>query len=210
MIGRVILGAALALTSSQPQPVPKQPTGKWLVDFADAQCVATRNYGSKEEPVFLVVKQPPLGSVMQLAIVDHRGAGKPEQLDATVTFDNQKPIKIGLLRYRPLKTKYRSNLMNVPLKDFAAAGSVGVIRIRSDRFDQAFAVSAMSALLKTMDECALDLRQVWNIHDPDREEDRPLAGARERRETCVASSALKIIQWMRYMNSKVVQSALPY
>jgi TonB family protein len=176
MIGRVLALAASIAATNAPLAEPRQPTARWVVNFADAQCVATRSYGSKEEPVFLVLKQPPLGSVMQLAIIDSRGAGKPEQMDVTLTFDDQKPIKMGLLRYQPLKTKYRSNLLNILLKDFASAASARIVRIRGDRLNEAFSLSAMPALLKTMNECALDLRQVWNIHDPDKEEDRALDG----------------------------------
>lgn len=174
MIGQVVLIAAVAVSGDPIAVEPRQPTGKWLVDFADAQCVATRNYGTKDEPIFLVLKQPPLGSVMQLAIVDTRGSGAPKQFKATLTFDDQKPIKIGYLRYQPLKSKYRSSLFNVPVTDFAAAVGAKVVRIRGQGINDAFVLSAMPSVLKTMNECALDLQKVWNIEDPGREKDGPI------------------------------------
>lgn len=46
-----------------------QPTGKWTVDLGDSHCVATRNYGTDSDPLYLVLKQRPLGKVLQLGIV---------------------------------------------------------------------------------------------------------------------------------------------
>ena len=59
MFARVLACAGLLSTAGTAAAAkPKQPTGKWIVNFADAQCVATRNYGSNSDPIYLVLKAP--------------------------------------------------------------------------------------------------------------------------------------------------------
>ena len=73
MFARVLACAALLSTAGTAAAAePKQPTGKWIVNFADAQCVATRNYGSEADPIYLVLKAPATGGTLQVGIVRKR------------------------------------------------------------------------------------------------------------------------------------------
>lgn len=144
---------------------PRQPTGKWVVNYADSQCVASRMYGSAPQELWLVIKTPPLGTVVQLAVVRSGRGSEAEQVDATVEIDQRPPLRTSLLRFTPKGIKQRTNLINMKISDFAAVRAAKTISIRASGLNERFALSAMAPLLKAMDECAVDLRKVWNVSD---------------------------------------------
>ena len=69
MIGRVTALAAVFANTAASAAEPLQPTAKWVVNFDAAQCVASRNYGTADKPLFLVLKAPPIGDVLQIGII---------------------------------------------------------------------------------------------------------------------------------------------
>lgn len=158
---------------------PHQPTSKWIVSFADAQCVATRNYGSEAEPLYLVLKAPPLGGVLQIGIVRKGKMSTANQVDGEILFDANPPIRTNLLEFGAKELGQRALLVNLPLPELAPMRQASVIRIRArmdnapsigtrisagtSRTDEQFALAQMGSLLKVMDKCAVDLRRVWNI-----------------------------------------------
>lgn len=146
----------------------RAPKGAWVVDFDDAQCVATRPYGSEKEPLHLVLKAPPLGDVMQVALAQKGGNSAAEQIDGTVRIDNRPALKTNLLTYSVGETKTRIYTLNMASKDFEAMRSASRIRIRSASLNENLALSQMENLLKIMGDCVADLRRVWNVQaDPD-------------------------------------------
>lgn len=161
-----IIFAAAALVSSTPgttSDFPRQPTGKWIVHFADAQCVAERNYGTAEDPIYVGLKQPPIGDVMQFSIVDNGSAGSPTEFDGTIQFDNQPPQKVSVLRFAPKKKKVRVLVMNLLPEQFSSARTAGALRFRTRGFDETFALAQLEPLLDIMKTCVADLREVWNV-----------------------------------------------
>ncbi|HEY0164627.1 MAG TPA: hypothetical protein VGB39_04555, partial [Sphingomicrobium sp.] len=58
---RSILLAAVAFGSIAAAE-PRQPTARWVVSYDDAQCVATRNYGTGDKPLMLAFKPSATGS----------------------------------------------------------------------------------------------------------------------------------------------------
>lgn len=186
MISRVIAAsAALAfpVAAMAAKPSPRLPTGKWVVKFADAQCVAQRNYGTDDRPLYLVLKQPPLGNVMQVAVVQKRSAGAPVQFDGSLAFDGAQPSTVSVLEYQPQGTKMRTYLVNLPLESFAPATRARSVRIKTEGLDANLALSGVQPLLKVMDECVADLRKVWNISDPQTERSAVQQGARGNLQT---------------------------
>ena len=175
ILSLIISSAALAA------PEPKQPTGKWIVHFDAAQCVATRNYGSEDKPVHLVLKAPPIGDVLQIGVVWKGGPRDAIQTRGEVVFDNGEPITTSLIEFGNKKLGQRALLVNLPTRDLAPMRQASSIRIRarssnnvrlgsrlslgSSTVDETFALSQMSSLLKMMDTCTADLRKVWNVYD---------------------------------------------
>lgn len=165
MISRSIV-FCLALTSAalaEAAAAPRAPTGKWNVNFADAQCIAQRDYGTSDSPLKLVLKAPPVGDVMQVAVLRPASRTSAEQVESTVAIDGRRPLKTDLLMYSPKGSRERVYLLNMPFAEFASVRQAKTLSVRSSGLNESFALSQMEPLLKVVDECVADLRRVWNI-----------------------------------------------
>lgn len=161
------LVASLLISSVPARAVePRQPTERWVVNFDDAQCVASRNYGTVEKPLHLALKASPLGDVIQLAILRHGIGGEAEQLDAILKIDDQPALRTTILVYKSENASLRIHRVNLRPTEFAPLRQAKSIAIQSPGLNETFALSNMGPLLKTMEECLVDLRSVWNITDP--------------------------------------------
>ena len=153
-----------AAGAAEPQAVA--PRAKWVIDFAEQQCVAYRDYGTEEDPLYLVLKAPPLGEVIQLMVMRKGSTMLPEEVPSTVTFGNGAPLKKSMLVFRPDDAKYRTYLVNIPRAEFDPIRHASAIGIRSGWFNYSFQLSEMHSLLKVVDECVVDLKKYWNVSDP--------------------------------------------
>jgi TonB family protein len=178
---RLFLAVAASLITTPAQAADAlEPAAKWVVDFDDAQCVATRNYGTAENPIYLVLKAPPLGSVLQIGIIRRGSGSDAQQIDGELTFDQNAPLRTNLLQYGVQKLKQQAILVNVPLQDLTPMRHATTVRIhaREDRrkigsrvnlgargADVTFALTQMGSLLGIMDSCVADLKKVWNVKE---------------------------------------------
>lgn len=174
MLLRTLIFLALAspAAATAAEPELRRPMAKWVVDFDDSKCVASRRYGTDAEPLHLVLKAPPIGDVMQLAIMRQAPRERADQLPATIGLDDRPPLKTNMLRYSPGKSDLRVHILNMPAGDFTLVRQAKTLSIRSGGLDETFELSQMEPLLKIMDECVADLREAWNVR---RSEDEPSA-----------------------------------
>ena len=150
------------------------PTGGWVVSFDDAQCLAFRDYGTKEAPIQLLLKTPPIGGVVQLAIA-RKGSDIPaSQVKGTLAIDERPPTKISMLAYSPKGTELRVYSMNLPAAEFALIRQAKTLGLQGGGLDETLALSNMPAMLKAVDDCVIDLRRVFNVTDPETAERSPL------------------------------------
>jgi TonB family protein len=180
LLRSVVVSLALAsATAAGAAAEPRAPTGQWNVNFGDAQCVAHRDYGTPAKPLRLLLKAPPVGEVMQVAVLHEASASPPQQVDAIVTVDGRQPLKTGLLMYTPKGSRERVYLLNMPSADFASVRQAKTLSVRSEGLNETFALSEMEPLLKIVDECVADLRRVFNVGaigpDPSRFQSRARA-----------------------------------
>src|SRR5882757_6835974 len=95
----VIAFAALSLSSSPTFADPLQPTKNWVLDYGETQCVASRDYGSAENPLVFVIRPSPSGDTYELLLARKRHGPKfAEELRGSVDFGNG-PVKAWLLHY---------------------------------------------------------------------------------------------------------------
>lgn len=164
MVGRLVAAGLLAFPAASAQAEPLQPTAKWVVDFDEAQCIAYREYGTREKPMTLVFKQPALGSVMQVAVLTKgHFSGEPKQVDGSIRFDDRPAVKIPALQWRHNRDKLPIRMINVPLKDFAAARTAKILRFEAGALQREFGLSDVNDLMKVMNVCVADLAKVWNV-----------------------------------------------
>lgn len=155
--------ACLLPLASPASSKPLQPTEKWHVFFDEERCLAQRNYGTERNPLFLVLKQPPQGDVMQVAVAIHRPDTTASEVDGTVSFGANRPHKASFLVYGPPKQDLRFYTANLPIADIGEARSAATLRIAVHELDKTFAISDVGDLLKIMDTCVADLRNYWNL-----------------------------------------------
>lgn len=184
MFSRALALGVLAFSSAAyAPPGPKQPTGKWIVDFDDATCIASREYGTETDPIYLVLKAPPTGDVLQIAVSWKGSVREPTQLDGEVAFDAYPPIRTNLLEFDVEKLGQRALIVNLASVDVSPMRKSSSIRFRARggtakpgsriefgpvRTDIAFALTQTADVLKLLDECTDNLRNVWSIWADDR------------------------------------------
>lgn len=143
---------------------PRQPTSQWILEFADDKCYATRNYGSSDKPLLLVLKPSPMGEVLQLTVARHDRAGDTLQLPAIVEIGDHPTIRTSALAWNARRAKIRSLRINLPEEEAGLLARASTLRIFSaGEFGDTFALSNMGNLMKAMKTCVDDLRKHWNI-----------------------------------------------
>lgn len=159
-----VLGAALAPPAHSGEP--RAPTEKWVVDFADAQCIASRNYGTSDRPLLLAFKQPAVGDVMQVAVVRNGGGGRyAQQVSAKIGVDGFKPLDRTMASFSIKKLGRRVLTVNMPLTEFAMLRTARFLSIDAgSELREAFQLADIGPLMKVMDNCVADLRKVWNVN----------------------------------------------
>lgn len=156
----------IAATAAIPSPAaaaPIAPTGKWVVDFAEAQCVAHRNYGADQ----LFVKASPMGDVLQIGIVRRAGHARPMQVTAEFRPAMGEPFRGNAMSWSPRGSGRHVTLVNMPVSDFQRLSSAPSWMIRLDERRWQLAITGMEALAKVMKTCVDDLQAVWEVDPSD-------------------------------------------
>ena len=159
------MGTLLGSASASADPTPRPPTDKWVVDFDDAQCVAMRNYGTKD---FSVCAGAQAACIRRrdatLLVRRGTGAAFAEQHDASISLDGGKPIEMTVVSAAVQRSHSVVVQMNIRRPTFDLVANAKTVRIRAkDQLDASFQLSQVDGVLKVMDQCVADLRQVWNV-----------------------------------------------
>ncbi|MDT9600056.1 energy transducer TonB [Sphingosinicella rhizophila] len=173
-------GLSVALGMATPAATePRQPTGKWVLSFADGQCVAMRDYGPADAPSSLLIKASPLGTAMQLSVMRQaQGPTDPKEQGVTLRFGENSPFKTKLLSYMIGETGTHAMRINLSNEDFAPLRQAKSMSIASgDEIDDSFALGPMDKLAAAMDNCLKDIQVYWNI------DEGPAARLRSRAES---------------------------
>src|SRR5687767_9415358 len=94
---------------------PTAPTGKWVVNFDDAQCVASRAYGNDQ----LLLKAAPIGDVVQFGVMQPGRSGPPIQVAAEVLPPAGESYSGNAVTWSTtVSPAKRVFLINMPVTDF--------------------------------------------------------------------------------------------
>jgi TonB family protein len=139
------------------------PTGKWVVDYEEQACVATRQYGTEAKPLFLALKPSPMGDVMQLSIIRK---GNSDRLGVEefghITFDQRQDALVSMLSFGS-RNGMNSTRINLSGENFAVMRSAGQLRIHGSSLDETLVLQQFPELMKQIDACVVDLQAAWNM-----------------------------------------------
>src|SRR5687767_3938164 len=135
---RAILLIAIAIGSIGAAE-PRKPTGRWVLDYGDAQCVASRNYGTEDKPPFLAPKPSPPGSSMRNRVTRNAASSTAEKRQAPVRFGDKPAIAVNAMSYGDPKAKRHDASINLPMATFAANRRASTIEIKGSSFNERLA-----------------------------------------------------------------------
>ena len=162
--------SALVLTAvaagSPAAAEPRKPTARWVVNYDDAQCVASRNYGTADKPLFLAFKPSANGSVMRVMLMRNGSALAADELPATLRFNDDPPMSLRALAHGDRQTKRYVTSINLPMTTFTANRRATAISIKAGSFDEQLAVSGLTGAAAGLADCLANLREVWNVGEP--------------------------------------------
>jgi TonB family protein len=162
--GLVLISVALGSVAAAPAE-PRKPTARWVVNYDDAQCVASRNYGSEEKPLFLALKASPTGSVMRIMLIRNGYAAEAEAQPAVVRFDDKNAINTSALVYGDRKARRLTTAISLPMQSLAENRSARAIEIRGSGSSERLAIGGFGGVMAAFDDCLANLRNVWNVGD---------------------------------------------
>lgn len=152
--------AAASLFVVPTHGAPREPTGKWVVDFGEDQCVAVLPFGSEDDPEMLVIKPIPSGNHVQIGMVVDGRKRNASVVTGEVRI-NGTTRNAQLLSYGT-STKKRVYRFLVP----GTIDSIGAMeRLAMDLPDETLdlVIPQMAQVSSNLAECMRGLRLYWNI-----------------------------------------------
>jgi len=160
-----VLAGGISMSAVAAPAAPLTPTGPWVVDYSNDQCLLDRNYGSDESPLILAIRRVPMDPDVSIGVYTRGGNADPRIGDAS--------LGLGASR---IAAKFRAysvpgkNLRNFSayvrggVSLFEAAGQPGSITLRAPgEVDETFAVPELAHGLRALDACVADLAQSWGL-----------------------------------------------
>lgn len=141
----------------------QQPLGKWVVDYGDTLCTASRTYGRQEAPMTLALRPSPNGTVVRLLIVRPGKAPLPEHFAVTTSITPAKAKTTGL-RFASGNKKSEIIWINFERAALEGLRTASEFALQADGIvNERFALPGIGAVLGALDRCNADLRAHWNL-----------------------------------------------
>jgi len=177
-----LMAALLAVAPAPPAApaAPRSPRAAWVVDFADHQCLASRDYGAPDAPLFLALKPSPVGSIVQIILVLKTAhAAAPAEAPVAIRIDGRAPIAASLLAFKGKTPDLRQFQINLPNVDFEGFRRASTVTFQSRELNESFTLAQMPELMAQMERCVVDLQHHWNMPADPPLRSRAMANLRE-------------------------------
>jgi TonB family protein len=142
---------------------PKQPTGKWVAEFGDHQCVLSRAYGTADDALILAFQKLPTQTGIELIVLR---TGKSLDLTggrARIGFQKETTLEARFGGYR-VGSDLRRISVRIEDESYRAAVESGAVSLSIPKeLEEGFAVPGFGSALKVLDQCVVNLGEVWGI-----------------------------------------------
>lgn len=164
MFARVLACAALLSTAGTAVAAePKQPTGKWVAEFADHQCILSRAYGAPNEVLILAFQKLPMRPGVELNVLKTDKRTAPGYGRARVGFLKGSSVEAAFGAYR-VGPKVRKISVGIEDESYRSAAETGTVSLSIPKeIEESFAVPGFGPALKVLDQCVVNLGEAWGI-----------------------------------------------
>ncbi|PTS89103.1 hypothetical protein DBR17_03595 [Sphingomonas sp. HMWF008] len=173
-IGGLMKSLVIALmlaSSAAPTDEPLKPTGKWTVEYGQAECVLARNYGTAANPMIVALKPAPLGGSLEVVVLEPGGRTPYRTGKATLSLlPSNRVIENTYNSYgfeqkgQTVTTVNTDEDVSAELKDATSVkidlGTGGVKFVE---------VPAIKTALAALETCQVDLLNGWGVDPTERE-----------------------------------------
>jgi hypothetical protein len=166
---------ALAQAASAPPApeAPLPPTGKWGVDYAQNDCVLSRDYGTPDARLTLGLRPWPMGTSTEIVLMTPRHAKAPfEEGHASMTIGAAQSVDAHYSRYSvPHAIGIAGTITTLSLDADALSGieRAQAVTLRvGDNERYTFAIPGIAAAMKALTTCQDDLLKSWGVDPAER------------------------------------------
>ena len=152
------------MLSSPVAAAPVPPQGKWTVDFAEHQCLATRRYGSGDRPLTIAIKPAHSGGTAGVMLVNAWTKLQDLSFPLTIKFPDgavfrtEMQASIGHANAGPVFQ------FDLPSEEVTRLRAATDVRFQSPGLlNQNLSLGSTQALFRSLDTCLDSLRRYWNF-----------------------------------------------
>jgi hypothetical protein len=142
---------------------PRQPTGKWVAEYAEDECLLSRPYGSEANELILTFRQMPTDQGVRIMVFKSGAKGQTAVGKGHVAFGGE---QIGAIynAFDLAAKPVRRIQVNVMRRHLSAAVQSGIVSVDfPDEIQESFAVPDLGPALDVLADCALKLGAAWGI-----------------------------------------------
>jgi TonB family protein len=157
--------AALVFGSAQASAEDRLPTQKWVVEFADSECLMSRQFGTEKDPLILAIRKYPMNNDSSLFIL--RGSKDKAYRSGKAVLEfrpGQPKVEVSYDAYGLATKDLRRVSIDLTEEQFEAMEQAGRLGIAiPGEVEGAFQLSSLQQVLKLGDRCAVELGEAWGF-----------------------------------------------
>ncbi|MCH8614522.1 energy transducer TonB [Sphingomonas sp. SM33] len=152
------------MASAAPPPV-LQPSGKWVVEYADNMCVLQRDYGTPENRVTLSFRPAPMTDWTSIFVFEAASQLPAERVPVNIGFSpGGAEVKGRLSSFNLSGASRRYNATGLSRADLDKATAAGVLSLDAgDNLRVAFSLPDFRKAVTVLDDCVADLLDQWGF-----------------------------------------------
>jgi TonB family protein len=164
MFGRPLVFAVLAMSSAAAAAAdPKQPTGKWVAEFAEHECILSRAYGTPKDVLILAFQKLPMQAGIELNVLKTGKRTDSAHGRARVGFLRGTSVDVAFGAYR-VGPNIRKISVGLADESYRSVAESGVVSLSIPReLEEGFTVPGFGAALNILDRCVVNLGEAWGI-----------------------------------------------
>lgn len=142
----------------------RQPTSKWLVEFADNECLLSRSYGTDAKQLLLTFERIPMNEGVTIYILKTSNRADLNNGSGRVSFGTAAVPEAKFGAYLIRSKGLRRISVTVPDESYKAAALTETISVAvRGEVEETFVLPGFASALQVLEQCAVDLGEHWGI-----------------------------------------------